>query len=146
MDPRHAQPLAGRVLRIVRDHILLDMHLAVYGLIRPPFVRSFCHCSTKFSRALRMTVMVGRSMSRPSLLVRQSDALEGFIARRGQQWHGTYPMSGKALLRHSCLGLREDFVSPPPTIASGLTRVVVVENSGLSGGTGISDVDVIAAC
>ena len=37
--PQCARPLASRVL--VRDHILLEMHLTVYRLIRPSFVRSF---------------------------------------------------------------------------------------------------------
>ena len=56
------------------------------------------------------------------------------------------PTSEKALLRQSCLGLREYCVSPPSTFASELIRITVVEKSNLSDGTSISDVDVVAAC
>ena len=56
------------------------------------------------------------------------------------------PTSEKAVLRQSHLGLREYCVSPPPTIASKLARIAVVEKSNLSDGTSISNVDVVAAC
>ena len=56
------------------------------------------------------------------------------------------PTSGKELLTCSCLRLREYSMSPPPTISLELISIVVEENSGLSGGTSISDVDAIAAC
>ena len=37
-------------------------------------------------------------------------------------------------------------MSPPHMIASKLTHIVVVEDSGLSGGMSIGDVDAVAAC